>query len=181
MRIFSTRTLLSVFLFSAAVVQAQDFEDQLDVPYTRLNWASETQTSVLANRRAIFLDPLRYQGTTSSDTLKPMQWEVLYGQFRMSAADPTNFPNPSSLKAVVQAQRENGRLPIALLWQPFDFVPEKAVDDGRVLIEDVQPIRKLYRPTATNLQGQLVYTMPPPYEQAAFKPARKRRLSFPLG
>ncbi len=88
--------LLAFLTLSALPAAGQDPAASFDAPYELLD-LSETETGVLANRRSVYLDPGRFQGTTAADTLRPLQWEVLFGQLRMSAADPSDFPSPDML------------------------------------------------------------------------------------
>ena len=87
------KSLLIVLLLAALAapsVLAQPITGPgLDAPFERLD-LSQTQTGILANRRAVLLDPGQFLGTADAETLVPMQWEVLYGQFRTSAADPAS-------------------------------------------------------------------------------------------
>ena len=162
----SVLVALSALTVPLGPVAAQNATaEDLDAPYVRLNLA-ETQTGVLANRRAVLLDPGRFAGSTGADTLLPMQWEVLYGQFRTSAADPSRFPTPASLAALARSEREAGRLPIAVLWQPYDYVDSTAVDTGRLMVDDSGPAEQLYRPTASSLNGGVYYTEGNPYKQS---------------
>lgn len=157
--------LLALLALAALPAASQDLAEPFDAPYELLD-LSETQTGVLANRRAVFLDPGRFQGTTAADTLRPMQWEVLFGQLRMSAADPSDFPAPASLAALAQTEREAGRLPIALLYQPFDYLSEAPLQDGRLEVNDSGPIQRVYRPTVS-IGVQRSYALPSPYAQAS--------------
>ncbi len=158
--------LLLVFLtLSAFPAAGQDPAASFDAPYELLD-LSETETGVLANRRSVYLDPGRFQGTTAADTLRPLQWEVLFGQLRMSAADPSDFPSPTALATLAHDEREAGRLPIALLYQPFDYISEAPLQDGRLEVDDSGPVQQVYRPTV-GVGSRTAYAMPPPYEQAS--------------
>ncbi|WP_412060450.1 T9SS type A sorting domain-containing protein [Rubrivirga sp. IMCC45206] len=154
------RLALSLAVVAAPqAVRAQSPSD-FDAPYERLA-LSETQTRVLANRRAIFLDPGRQDGTPEADPLRPLQWEVLYGQMRTAAEDVRSMPSAEALAATAATFRARRQLPIAVVWQPFDFIDQAAVDDGRLLVDESGPTPQLYRPDTDG------FSAASPYQQAS--------------
>lgn len=102
---------------------------------------------MLVDRRAVFLDPVPFNGQSGADTLAPLQWELLYGQLRASAADTTAYPSPTELSARAETYLAQGKLPLAVMVLPFDYLDPAAVQDGRLEMAQGLYGEEPYRPT----------------------------------
>lgn len=112
---------------ASAAAQSAELAADLDHAFETLD-LSETASGILANRRPLLVDPGLHDGRGTR--IDATQWKALHYQLRNSAADPSAIPSLESLDVAAAQERAAGRLPLALMYRPFDYVADADLDDG---------------------------------------------------